>query len=615
MRALTVGALGVVFGDIGTSPLYALRQCFIAGNGVPVTAPNVFGVLSLIFWSLMIVISIKYVLLMLRADNRGEGGVLALSVLVGNATRNWKLWQPIAAAGVLGAALFFGDGILTPAISVLSAVEGLSIVEPTLQRYVVPVTLGILIALFMVQKKGTGAVGRIFGPIIIVWFVALGALGIAQIAQTPQVLLALNPVYALQFFAANAHQGFITLSAVFLAVTGGEALYADIGHFGRRPIRNAWFGLVLPALILNYFGQGALLLQDASAVQNPFYLLAPRWFLGPMIALATAATIIASQAVISGVFSVASQALHLGYLPRLRILQSSATAIGQIYVPAANWILFIGTVLLVVALGSSEALAAAYGIAVSATMLLAGGMLLLLTYVQPRAHRRWLLALLAIISLIDLAFFTANSLRFFEGGWIPILVAAIVYVLMSTWQQGRRLLNWTIAREQMPTAQFLQILEEKPPTRVPGTAVHLTDEASIMPRSLLLQVRYQGTLHERVILLTFARADVPRVPDQERIEITDIAAGIHRVVARYGFMEQSHTLGALRLAEQHGLPFDPNNTVYLVGRVTPALTHSKGMTMWRKHLFALMARNSQAAHRYFAVPTHRLIEIGSQTEL
>jgi KUP system potassium uptake protein len=483
-RALTIAALGVVFGDIGTSPLYALRQCFTAANAVALTRTNIFGVLSLIFWSLIVVISIKYVLLMLRADNRGEGGVLALSTLVGNATRNWKLWQPIAAAGLLGAALFFGDGILTPAISVLSAVEGVAVAEPDLQEFVVPVTLGILALLFAAQRKGTGTVGRVFGPIIIVWFLTLGILGLVHIAGAPEIIGALNPIYAVRFFAQNGWLGFVTLSAVFLAVTGGEALYADIGHFGRIPIRNAWFMLVLPALTLNYFGQGALLLSDPAAIQNPFYLLAPTWLLAPLIVLATAATIIASQAVISGVFSVASQALNLGYLPRLRILQSSATAIGQIYVPSANWILFAGTVVLVVAFGSSEELAAAYGIAVSATMLLAGGMLALLAYIQQRQHRFAMLTLLAVISVIDVAFFCSNSLRVFEGGWIPILIAALVYAIMATWREGRRLLNWTIARGQLPTAEFLALLESNPPNRAPGTAVYLTSEASAIPRPL-----------------------------------------------------------------------------------------------------------------------------------
>jgi KUP system potassium uptake protein len=615
MRALTVAALGVVFGDIGTSPLYALRQCFAAPNGVPLSDANVLGVLSLIVWSLIVVVSIKYVLVMLRVSNGGEGGVLALSALLGNATRNWRLWQPVAAAGMLGAALFFGDGLLTPAISVLSAVEGVAVAQPNLQAFVVPMTVAILITLFIAQSKGTGAVGRVFGPIIIVWFLALGILGVAHIFAAPSVLQALNPLHAVKFFAANGWQGFVTLSAVFLAVTGGEALYADLGHFGRAPISRAWFRLVLPALTLNYFGQGALLLANPAAIQNPFYLLAPSWLLAPLIVLATAATIIASQAVISGVFSVASQALNLGYLPRLRIVHSSPAAIGQIYVPSVNWVLLAGSLLLVVGFGSSEALAGAYGIAVSATMLLAGIMILVFGYIHQQEHRIATLALLVAISLVDLAFFCANSLRVFEGGWIPLVLGLGVYTLMATWREGRRLLNWNVAREQSSTADFLKGLASDPPHRIAGTAVYLTSEASVIPRSLMQQVRLQRSLHERSIILTFVRTEVPRLTRDERVAVETVAPGIHRVIARYGFMEQPDAVAALRLAEEQGLAFEAGRTVYIVGRNTPIVTGRRTMAMWRKRLFALMARNSQVAYRYFGVPTHRLLEVGGQTEL
>jgi KUP system potassium uptake protein len=615
MRALTVAALGVVFGDIGTSPLYALRQCFAAANGVPLSDANVLGVLSLILWSLIVVVSIKYVLVMLRVSNGGEGGVLALSALLGNATRNWRLWQPVAAAGMLGAALFFGDGLLTPAISVLSAVEGVALAQPSLQTFVVPLSVAILIALFVAQSKGTGAVGRVFGPIIIVWFLALGVLGVLHIFAAPAVLQALNPLHALRFFAANGWQGFVTLSAVFLAVTGGEALYADLGHFGRAPISRAWFRLVLPALTLNYFGQGALLLVDPTAIQNPFYLLAPSWLLAPLIVLATAATIIASQAVISGVFSVASQALNLGYLPRLRIVHSSPAAIGQIYVPSVNWVLLVGSVLLVVGFGSSEALAGAYGIAVSATMLLAGIMILVFGYIHQREHRIATLTLLVAISLVDLAFFCANSLRVFEGGWIPVVLGLAVYTLMATWREGRRLLNWNVAREQSSTADFLKGLEREPPHRIAGSAVYLTSEASVIPRSLMQQVRLQRSLHERSVILTFVRTEVPRLTREERVVVEAVGPGIYRVIARYGFMEQPDAVAALRLAEEQGLTFEAGRTVYIVGRNTPIVTGRRTMAMWRKRLFALMARNSQVAYRYFGVPTHRLLEVGGQTEL
>jgi KUP system potassium uptake protein len=615
MRALTVAALGVVFGDIGTSPLYALRQCFADAGGVPVTDANVLGVLSLILWSLIVVVSIKYVLVMLRVSNGGEGGVLALSALLGNATRNWRLWQPVVAAGMLGAALFFGDGLLTPAISVLSAVEGVAIAQPNLQPFVVPSTVAILVVLFIAQSKGTGAVGRVFGPVIIVWFLVLGVLGAVEIFAAPKVLQALNPLHALRFFAANGWQGFVTLSAVFLAVTGGEALYADLGHFGRAPISRAWFRLVLPALTLNYFGQGALLLNNPAAIQNPFYLLSPSWLLAPLIVLATAATIIASQAVISGVFSVASQALNLGYLPRLRIVHSSAAAIGQIYVPSVNWVLLAGSVLLVVGFGSSEALAGAYGIAVSATMLLAGIMILVFAYIRQQEHRAAMLTLLVAISLVDLVFFCANILRVFEGGWIPLVLGLAVYTLMATWREGRRLLNWNVAREQSSTAGFLKGLEHDPPHRVAGTAVYLTSEASVIPRSLMQQVRLQRSLHERSIILTFVRTEVPRLTRDERVTVESVAPGIFRVIVRYGFMEQPDAVAALRLAEEQGLTFEAGRTVYIVGRNTPIVTGRRTMAMWRKRLFALMARNSQVAYRYFGVPTHRLLEVGGQTEL
>lgn len=615
LRALTLGALGVVFGDIGTSPLYAFRACFTGAHAVEPTEANVIGVLSLIFWSLIVVISIKYVAIMLRADHRGEGGVLALSTLLANATPNWRLWSPVAAGGVLGAALFFGDGMLTPAVSVLSAVEGLTVAAPSLQAVVLPVTTAILIGLFVVQKRGTGTVGRVFGPIIIVWFLTLGVLGTVHILDSPRVLLALNPVHAIELFVANGWQAFLVLSAVFLVVTGGEALYADLGHFGRIPIRNAWMRLVLPALTLNYLGQGALVLADPDAMRNPFYLLAPTWLLPPLIVLATAATIIASQAVISGVFSVASQAMNLGYLPRIRIQHSSASAMGQIYVPAANWVLLLGTVVLVLVFGSSEALASAYGIAVSATMLLAGIMVALLAYARNGTRNNALCCLLVAICLIDLAFFCANSMRVLDGGWVSIVVALGAYFVMSTWNEGRRTVNWAMARQQIPLRDFLQSLSDHPPVRLKGTAVYLTNEANSVPRALVQQLKLQGAMHERLVILTFVRAEAPRLTPEERLEVSLLAPDIHRVTAKFGFMEQPNTLSALRLADKLGLPFEPEKTVYVVGRTTPLPMHRKGMSIWRKRLYALMARNSRAGYHYFGVPPHLLLEIGSYSEL
>jgi KUP system potassium uptake protein len=614
LRALMLGALGVVYGDVGTSPLYAFKQCFTSEHGVALNEANVLGILSLIVWSLVLVISVKYVAIMLRADNRGEGGVLALSALVGAHARNWKLWTPISAAGMLGAALFFGDGMLTPAISVLSAVEGLSVATPRLGSSVLPITVLILTALFAVQRRGTERIGTLFGPIIIVWFLTLGCLGLIHIANAPNVLWALHPEYAVRFFVENGVQGFLILSAVFLCVTGGEALYADVGHFGRIPIRNAWFQLVLPALILNYLGQGALVLQNPEAIRNPFYLLAPSWFLVPLIVLATAATIIASQAVISGVFSVATQAMNLGYLPRMRVLQSSESSIGQVYVPAANWVVFAGTVLLVLGFQSSDALASAYGIAVSATMLLAG-ILVLIAPPPLRLPRTLFVPLLIGISLMDLAFFSANILRAWHGGWIPISLAAAMFLIMSTWREGRLQLNWTVSRQQPALHDFMRRLSDSPPERAPGTAVYLTNEASAIPTSLVQQLRFHWFLHERVIILTFARTESPRVPNESRLSCDLLAEGIYRLTARYGFMERPDTVSALRAAERLGIEYLPDTTYYVVGRTTPLVSDKKGLAKWRKRLFVLMARNTRVGYEYFRVPSHRLLEIGAQTDI
>jgi KUP system potassium uptake protein len=611
----TLAALGVVFGDIGTSPLYAFRQCFTPPYGVAHSEANIFGLLSLIFWALIMVISVKYVAVMLRADNRGEGGVLALSTLLSGVTRNWRMWTPIGVMGVLGAALFFGDGLLTPAISVLSAVEGLAVATPHLQRFVIPVTVGVLLCLFIAQKQGTHVVGRIFGPVMIPWFVALALLGLAQIVQAPRVLQALNPMFAFEFFVRNEWQGFVALSAVFLAVTGGEALYADMGHFGRLPIRNAWLQLVLPALTLNYFGQGALLLQLPDAASNPFYLMAPVWALPPLIVLATAATIIASQAVISGVFSVTSQAQNLGYLPRIRIRHSSATEMGQVYVPSMNWVLFAGTVLLVLTFKSSDALAGAYGIAVSSTMLMAGIMVNMLAYIRKQERRGLTFVLLLTISLIDLAFFCSNLLKFFEGGWFPVTTAIVIYLLMTTWSEGRRALNWTISCEQTSARDFLTGLADTPPQRAVGTAVYLASEASVIPRSMSQSVRFYGVLHERNILLTFVSVATSRLEPNEMISVESLAPGVYRVIARHGFMQQPNAVAALRAAAEFGLEYKPDETVFITGRNAALVTHRRGMAMWRKRLFAFMSRNSEMAPAHYGVPVHRLIEIGSQTAL
>jgi KUP system potassium uptake protein len=614
-RKVIVAALGVVFGDIGTSPLYALRECFNPEHGIVVTEANILGLLSLILWSLVLIISVKYVAIVLRADNRGEGGVLALSTLLSSASSNWRLWGPVSAVGVFGAALFFGDGFITPAISVLSAMEGLSVATTQLSRFVLPGALIILTLLFMSQRHGTGVMGRLFGPVMLAWFLTLGLLGLRWVITAPRVVLALNPLHAVEFFVHNGVAGFVVLASVFLSVTGGEALYADMGHFGRSPIRRGWFTIVLPALVLNYFGQGALLLQDPSAIRNPFYLLAPGWLLPLLIVLATAATVIASQAVISGVFSVARQAINLGYLPRLRVLHSSEEEIGQVYVPSLNWLLFAGVLMLILVFRSSSALAGAYGIAIASTMLIDGILVIMLLKVRNERGQRFTTLVLALIVAIEFAFFCSNLLKFAHGGWLPIAVAVLVYVLMTTWQEGRRTLNWLIAKEQMPVRDFLALIAKDPPVRVEGTAVYLASEAGGMPRALLNNLRFNRVLHERNLLLTFVRPEVPFVPPEERIEIQELAKGLYRIIARYGFMETPNVVAALRSAEEKGVAYEPEQTVYVVGRENPVFAVGSGMPLWRKRLFAFMGRNSQLAAIHFGVPSHRTLEVSSQVRL
>jgi KUP system potassium uptake protein len=614
-RKLVLVALGVVFGDIGTSPLYALRECFHPEHGIGLNEANILGLLSLILWSLVLIISIKYVGIVLRADNRGEGGVLALSTLVSGATTNWKLWTPVSAVGLLGAALFFGDGFITPAISVLSAMEGLKVASPRLERFVLPATVLVITALFLAQRHGTSGMGRIFGPLALIWFATLAALGILHIVESPQVLLAVNPLYAVRFFIDNGGLGFVALASVFLAVTGGEALYAEIGHFGRSPIRRGWFMMVWPALMLNYLGQGALLITDPQTITNPFYLLAPGWLLPLLIVLAICATVITSQAVISGVFSVTRQALNLGYLPRLRLKHSSERQIGQVYVPSVNWLLFAGTLTLILTFRSSSALAGAYGIAISSTMLIDTILVMMLLYVRREPHNRKIIALLSLILLVEAAFVFSNLLKLDDGGWIPVAAAIVIYVLMSTWQEGRRTLAWLVAREQMPVREFLAMIEKDPPLRVEGTAVYLASEAGGMPRALLNNLKFNRVLHQRNILLTFVRPEVPFVPPEKRIEVQDLGDGLYRITARYGFMESPNVVTALRAAEEKGVAYEPDSTVYVVGRENPTFTTGSGMPLWRKRLFAFMGRNSQLAAIHYGVPSHRLLEVSSQVKL
>jgi KUP system potassium uptake protein len=614
-RALMVGALGVVFGDIGTSPLYALSECFKAHNHILLSTLNILGVLSLIFWSLALIIAGKYIGIVMRADNKGEGGILALSTLLVRATSNWRLWSPVAALGLFGAALFLGDGFITPAISVLGAMEGISVASPAFARFVVPGSVLVLTFLFMAQRRGTGAVSKAFGPVMLLWFAVLALLGVLAILKEPKVLLAMNPYYAMQFFVHNGWAGFVTLSSVFLAITGGEALYADMGHFGRAPIRSAWFMIAMPALVLNYFGQGALLIRSPQAISNPFYLLAPSWALPLMIILATAASVIASQALISGVFSVARQAINLGYLPRLKVQHSSEEEIGQVYLPSMNWLLFAGTVLLVIGFGSTSALANAYGIAVSSNMVMVSIMLILLLRSVQWPYQRAITVILVITAAIEVCFFTANMMKFFSGGWLPLVIGASAYLLMSTWYEGRKNLNWLLTTQQISARDFLTQLEKEPPRRAAGTAVYLVSEASGIPRSLTQNLRFNGVLHERNLLLTFSSAEIPIVATEERVTVQILAPGLCRVIARFGFMETPNIIAALRGAEEKGLEFKPDETTYIVGRENPVITMGSGMPVWRKRLFAIMGRNAQLAAIHFGVPAHRVIEIGSQVRL
>ena len=614
LPALTIAAIGVVYGDIGTSPLYTMRIVFGENRVLPLTEASLLGVLSLIFWSLLVVVTLKYVIVILRADNRGEGGILALSALAQRALSS-RQRRSVVALAMIGAALFYGDGLITPAITVLSAIEGLKVATPLFEPYVVPFALVILIALFLVQSRGAGSIGLLFGPVMCLWFAVLGILGLIQIVQSPHVLLALDPSYALALFAAHQWLAFVTLGAVFLAVTGAEALYTDMGHFGRLPIRIAWFGLVLPGLLLNYFGQGALLLADPATVANPFYMLAPPWALYPMVVLATWATVIASQAVISGAFSISGQAVQLGLLPRLSVRHTSAHTMGQIYVPAINWLLLAGVVLLVLGFQSSSNLAAAYGIAVSAAMsidaVLAGIV----------AHNVWgwrpalVVALFGTFLAVDLSFVSANALKILAGGWFPIVLAAVVFALMSTWRRGREVMFERLYRGAPALRSFLTSLSRRPPTRVPGTAVFLTANPAAVPRALLHNLKHNKVLHERVVVLKVETEDVPRVPTSERLEVEHMGANFHRVVVRYGFMEQPDVTAVLTSC-QLGPP-EPTlmDTSFFLSRETFLPSARPDLPRWREQVFIHMANAALDATRYFRLPPDRVVEVGSQVEI
>jgi KUP system potassium uptake protein len=613
---MSLGALGVVYGDIGTSPLYAMRECFSGTHPISASTANVLGVLSLIFWSLVVIISIKYLVFVLRADNRGEGGILALMALVRPRVAGKKWTGPVVAAiGIFGAALLYGDGVLTPAISVLSAVEGLSLAAPVFRKLVLPTTIALLAGLFFIQKRGTRKVGAIFGPVTLVWFFVLGLVGLRHVLAEPGVFGAINPLRAFEFLARNRWEGFVTLGTVFLVVTGGEALYADLGHFGKRPIRAAWFVVVLPSLTANYFGQGAFLLKNPGAAANLFYLMVPEWALYPMVALATSATVIASQAVISGVFSLTRQAVQLGYVPRLEISHTSAREIGQIYIPLINWALMAGCIALVVGFGSSSNLAAAYGVAVTTTMVITT----LLLFAVERELWGWSLAaslaFTAFFLVIDLAFFGANIIKVAHGGWFPLLVAGAIYTVMTTWRRGRRVLSDRIEKEAMSDELFVMSLLRRPPPRVPGTAVFMDRTRGKIPLALLHNLKHNKVLHFQVILLSVVTEEVPYVPDEEQLETLDLGHGLYRVVAHCGFMDDQDVPELLGNIDLPGFEFSPDSTTYFLGRETVLVTRQSGMPVWRKALFAWMTRNAQGAALFFRLPPNRVVEVGAQIEL
>jgi KUP system potassium uptake protein len=615
---LTVTAIGVVYGDIGTSPLYTIRECFFGSHAVPPTYENVLGILSLVLYALVIVVSIKYIAIVLRADNQGEGGILALTSLLptSHAHRGPDVVKPVLVLlGLFGAALLYGDGVITPAISILSATEGLHVLTPLAEPYVVPLSVGIICVLFFIQQYGTHRVGRLFGPVMVTWFTTIAVLGIVQVVRAPEVLGAVNPLHAVRFFATNGWQGFVVLGAVVLAVTGGEALYADMGHFGRRPIRIAWFALVLPALMLNYFGQGALLLHNPRAASQPFYLMVPSWGLLPMVVLATLAAIIASQALISGAFSLTRQAIQLGYAPRLEIAHTSSLEMGQVYVPQVNWGMAVATILIVIGFKSSSALAAAYGIAVTFTMVITA----LLLHVVATERWGWpswaTLLMTGIFIAVDGAFLGANLIKIPSGGWLPLVIAAIAFTLMTTWKTGRRLVAARLTARATPIDVFMASLKALGPARVRGTAVFMTAQPTGTPPALVHNLRYNKVLHDHVAILTVTTAPKPYVPVAEQVAVESLGQGLYNVKLQYGFMQDPDVPEALMRAIKLGLELDPGDVTFFLGRETIIVTKHQGMAVWRERLFVLMARNAVRATAFFRLPPERVVELGVQVEM
>jgi KUP system potassium uptake protein len=616
LAVMMLSALGIVYGDIGTSPLYAIRECFHHTHNIAKTHDNVLGVLSLIFWALILMVSVKYILYIMRADNKGEGGILSLIALV-SPHRQRRLSDRVRyviPVGIFGAALLIGDGMITPAISVLSAVEGLEIATPFFGPYVVPITVAILCGIFYLQKQGTAKIGAVFGPIMVVWFTVLATLGISWIIKVPEVLTAFNPVWAVQFFSENGKQAFFVLGSVVLVITGGEALYADMGHLGRRPIKYAWFLGVLPALMLNYLGQGALLLTNPE-VENPFYQLAPKWATIPLVMLSTAATVIASQALISGIFSLSRQAIQLGYIPRMNIVHTSKDEIGQIYIPVVNWALLLSTIWLVVTFRSSSNLASAYGLAVTGTMVTTT----ILAYFVSRRNWGWsrplAMAVTATFLTFDLAFFSANVVKIPDGGWFPLVIGVLMYFLMSTWQRGRAIVAERMKRNALPLSQFVKDVEKQKPFRVPGIAVFMTSDADSTPAALLHNLKHNKILHERLAILTISTTDEPYVRAKDRTQFENLGPNLFRIVANYGFMQTPNIFEILDAAKKQGFDYQFEDITFFLGRETILPSRHPGMAIWRERIFAFMLRNAQRATAFFQIPPDQVIEVGMQVEI
>lgn len=613
-----LGALGVVYGDIGTSPLYAFRECFHESHGLAVEPQNILGVLSLILWALIIEISVKYILFVMRADNRGEGGVLTLMALAAHPQRPMRdrdYRRYLLLLGLFGSALLYGDGIITPAISVLSAVEGLNVATTRFDPYVIPITLVILFTLFSVQRHGTARMGQIFGPVILVWFFTIGILGFFSILRAPEVFRAINPQYGISLLFTHSWTGFLVLGSVFLAVTGGEALYADMGHFGKRPIQMGWFYIALPALLLNYLGQAALMLKDPSAADNPFYRIAPQWMLYPLVIIATMATVIASQALITGAFSLTRQAVQLGCLPRVSIFHTSSQEIGQIFVPLVNRSLLISTIFMVLMFRSSSAMAAAYGIAVSMTMVITT----VLIYFVAREKWHWSRLRAGLITgtflAFDLAFFLANAAKLHHGGWVPLIIGALIFSLMTTWRTGRRLLAARLLMQTTPIERFCESIQQSNPVRVPGTAIFMTGNVDSTPAALVHNNRLNKVLHQTIVLLTVQVTETPTVAEKDRVQVTKFGDGFYKMIILSGFMETVSVPTILADAKRYGIPFAQQDIVYFLGRETVLATEAEGMAIWREQLFAFMTRNAERATTYYGLPSDRVIEIGFQVEI